>query len=67
MMVAFLIDQIQEAACGLFNAALAYVTTRRTLWERVRAFFVIVFVKKWSDLFKAIVRAKGFVLAFDSS
>ena len=67
MMVAFLIDQIQETTCGLFNAALTYVTTRRTLWERIRAFFVIAFVKKWSDLFKAIVRAKGFVLTIDSS
>jgi hypothetical protein len=67
MMAAFLIDQIQEAACGLFNAALAYVKTRRTLWERLRAFFTIVFVKSWSDLFKAIGKAMGLVLTIDSS
>lgn len=67
MMAAFLVDQIQEAACGLFNAALAYVITRRTLWEKLRAFFMIVFVKKWSDLFKAIAQAKGMVLTIDSS
>ena len=54
MVLAFFIDQIQEAACGLFQAALKKVATRRTLWEKVRSYFHTYFVKSWEDLFTAI-------------
>ncbi|MBS0627634.1 MAG: transposase [Verrucomicrobia bacterium] len=51
MMLAFLIDQIQEAACGLFQAALIGMKSRRALWERMRGFFQMYLIKSWSDLF----------------
>jgi len=54
MMLAFLVDQIQEAACGLFQAALAHLGSRRTLWERIRGLFYLYFINTWEDIFLAL-------------
>jgi len=54
MMMAFLIDQIQEAACGLFQAALKTMKTRRTFWERLKSFFHLFRIETWADVFTAI-------------
>jgi hypothetical protein len=55
MMLAFLIDQVQEAACGMFQAALkASRSKKRKLWERMRHFFYICFVPSWKDLFESL-------------
>ena len=54
MMIAFLVDQIQEAACGLFQAALKHLGARRTLWERIRGLFYLYFINTWEDVFLAL-------------
>ena len=54
MMLAFLIDQIQEAACGLFQAALKSMKRKQRLWERIRSFFTLYLINSWSALFEAI-------------
>jgi hypothetical protein len=54
MMLAFLIDQVQEATCGLFQKALEHKRTRRAFWEAMRAFFYTYFVGSWQDLFAAM-------------
>jgi len=54
MMLAFLIDQVQEAACGLFQKAMEHKKTRRAFWEAMRAFFYTYFVDSWQDLFAAM-------------
>ena len=36
MMLAFLVDQIQQLCCPLFNAAWEKCVSKRSLWERVR-------------------------------
>ena len=56
MMLAFLIDQIQEASCGLFQAALKKQFTRRALWEKLRSFFSLYLIKSWTDLWMAMGR-----------
>ena len=56
MMIAFLIDQIQEASCGLFQAALKKQFTRRALWEKLRSFFYLYFIESWVDLWGAMGR-----------
>lgn len=67
MMFAFLIDQIQEAACGLFQAALQAKGSRRALWERMRNYFFTYFIDSWADLFTAISKAIGTRLVVDTS
>jgi hypothetical protein len=54
MMLAFLIDQVQEATCGLFQKAMEHKRTRRAFWEAMRAFFYTYFVGSWQDLFAAM-------------
>ena len=59
MLLAFLIDQIQEAACGLFQAALQKKISRRGLWESLRNYFYTYFINSWEDLFTAIGQEIG--------
>lgn len=61
MMLAFLLDQVQEAACGLFQAAMTAMLTRRAFWERMRSFFHIYLIHSWSDLFTAMSRRTSFL------
>lgn len=39
MMLAFLVDQVQQLCCPLFQAAKAKYNNMRYLWERIRGFF----------------------------
>lgn len=55
MMLAFLVDQIQEAACLLFQAALAKVGSKIRLWEKMRAYFLSIAFDTMEMLYKAIV------------
>jgi hypothetical protein len=55
MMLAFLVDQIQEAACLLFQAALAKVGSKIRLWEKMRAYFLSIHFDTMEMLYKAIV------------
>jgi hypothetical protein len=54
MMLAFLIDQVQEATCGMFQRAMGHKKTRRIFWEEMRAFFYTYFIDSWQDLFTAL-------------
>jgi len=54
MMLAFLIDQVQEATRGLFQKAMGHKKTRRAFWEAMRAFFYTYFVESWEDLLTAM-------------
>jgi hypothetical protein len=69
MMLAFLIDQVQEAACGLFQAALAGMESKRALWERLRSFFQLYQISSWEHIFIAMshrLTFKGTALPLDT-
>jgi hypothetical protein len=55
MMLAFLVDQLQEAACRLFQAALATVGSKIRLWEKLRAYFLVLPFDTMERLYQAIV------------
>jgi hypothetical protein len=67
MMLAFLIDQIQEAACGLFQAAHQKVVSRRALWDRMKCYFFSCFIDSWDDLFVAIHLELGAALPINTA
>jgi hypothetical protein len=70
MMLAFLVDQIQEAACLLFQAALAKVGSKIRLWEKMRAYFLAIDFDTMEMLYKAIVygyRIEKIVIFDDSA
>ena len=59
MMLAFLIDQIQEIACTLFQEAKKKAGTYRSLWERMRVILEYVSVFSWELLYRLIARKQS--------
>jgi len=55
MMLAFLVDQVQQLACALFQAVLDKKGSRKRLWEHMRALFKTLEFKSMEQLFKAIL------------
>lgn len=48
----FLIDQIQELCCPLFQKALTYHKRKSYLWEGVRTFFKMIWFNDWRTLWE---------------
>jgi hypothetical protein len=55
MMLHFLIDQVQELACPLFQAARRRYSSRRQFWELLRAYWFTQILSSWEELFKLIL------------
>jgi hypothetical protein len=51
MMLAFLVDQVQQLCCPLFQAAWAKWGSKRLLWEKMRAFFYAYALESMRHLF----------------
>ena len=58
MMLAFAVDQAQQLACQLFQAAWAKVGSKRFLWERMRSLFYEIPMGSMTAIWRAI--AYGF-------
>ncbi|MEP6093808.1 MAG: transposase [Erythrobacter sp.] len=56
--LAFLVDQIQEACCGLFNAAMKRVRRRVRLWESLRSHLRHFEFASFADLYTAIATGR---------
>ena len=56
MLLAFMVDQIQELSCPLFQAALEKLGRRSYLWERIRSAFFVTIIKSWEALYLYIAR-----------
>ncbi len=54
MMLAFLIDQIQEICCTLYNKCRAFCHTYRGLWEEMRTLFRRVTMNDWESFYLII-------------
>ena len=54
MLLAFLIDQIEMRCCKLFGAALEKTGRLKYLREKVRSFFLSVFIPSWKALYQSI-------------
>jgi hypothetical protein len=59
MMLAFLVDQVQEASCRLFQAARDRFHARIVLWEKLRALFTDFDIPDWRTLWAALIRGHG--------
>ena len=53
MMLAFLVDQIQQLCCPLFQAVWAKMGSKRRLWEQMRALFYDYALESMQHLFEA--------------
>ena len=54
MMLAFLIDQIQQRCCKLFQQAQTKAKRPIYFWEKVRALFLDYFLKDWETLYDRV-------------
>jgi len=55
MMLAFLVDQTQQAACQLFQAVLRKSGSRRALWENMRSLFHTLPFDSMESIYRAIL------------
>ncbi len=57
-MLAFLVDQIQQLCCPLFNAIWEKCKTKRSLWEKIRFQFHGFLIESMEDLYRSILHHK---------
>lgn len=65
MMLAFLVDQIQQLACLLFQAVLQKEGSRKSLWEHMRSLFYTLDFDCMEDIWRALFygyKIEGFVI-----
>lgn len=55
MMLMFLLDQVQEACCLLFQAARNRFHSRTSVWERLRGLFANYFIESWEDVWLSMI------------
>jgi hypothetical protein len=67
MMLAFLIDQVQQLCCGLYQTALQTVGTKSRLWRKIRSRFDLFFVPSWEALSRAVILPISSELIYDTS
>jgi DDE family transposase len=56
MMLAFLVDQVQQLCCPLFQAAWSKMKTKCHLWEEVRHHFRTLLFDSMAELLTALIR-----------
>src|SRR5271157_5192964 len=56
MMLAFLVDQVQQLCCPLFQAAWHKMKTKCHLWEELRNHFRTLLFDSMADLLTALIR-----------
>ena len=59
IMLAFLIDQVQEYGCALFQAARQRFRSRTSLWIKIKGLFTEFFIESWEVLWRAIIYGHG--------
>lgn len=55
MMLAFLVDQVQQKLCPLFRGAWEECKSKRLLWEKMRAYFSTLIFSSMKEILEAIL------------
>jgi hypothetical protein len=69
MMLTFLVDQVQQACCPLFQAVWKKLGTKRAVWDHLRSHFRHFIFQSMKHLYEVILAGTGKVAApgFDTS
>lgn len=59
MFLAFLIDQVQQRCCGLFQEALQRAKRKIRFWEKLRMYVLEFHVDSWAGLLSAMGKRRG--------
>lgn len=60
MMLAFMIDQLQELCCSQFIKALAKSGSKKSLWETMSGLFKLCYIDSWFTLFDSIISSEKY-------
>ena len=55
MMLAFLVDQVQQLCCPLFQAVWKKLGSKRALWEKLRSHFYHFRIRSMRQLYEAML------------
>ena len=55
MMLAFLVDQVQQRCCALFKAVHTKLKSKRSLWDKIRCHFYTLTYRSMQHLYEAIL------------
>jgi len=55
MFLAFLVDQIQEISCLSFRKLVKYLSTRSSIWEKLKGCLELEKIADWDDFYKRII------------
>ena len=58
MMLAFLVDQVQEICCSLFQRCRKFAGTYRYLWETMRTLFHYIRLVDWENFYLMLAKQK---------
>nr|VFJ59804.1 MAG: hypothetical protein BECKDK2373B_GA0170837_108614 [Candidatus Kentron sp. DK] len=68
MMLAFLIDQIQQGCCRLFQAALTAAERKIYFWRKLRSRFDMCLISSWEALYRSFIHPPPPIkLGYDTS
>ena len=67
MMLAFLIDQIQQLCCPEFKKALKKCIRKKYLWSKIKEWFLTFFIDSWEAFFKAIAEPPEFKISINTT
>ena len=68
MMLAFLIDQIQQHCCGLFQRGVAKMGSKTRFWCKLRERFNSFLIHDWETLYGSLAyKLKPTTIAIDTS
>lgn len=56
MFLAFMIDQLEESFCELFQAARTIKRTKYSLWEKIRSLFDMFNIDNWTELILGVMK-----------
>jgi hypothetical protein len=59
MMLAFLLDQIQEVCCALYKKCRKHLRTYRDLWENMRVLFQRINLSNWENFYLILAEEKS--------
>jgi hypothetical protein len=67
MMLAFVIDQIQQRCCRLFQAAGTAAKSKTRLWRTLRNRFDLCLIPSWEALYQSIIHPPQIALGYNTS
>lgn len=69
MFLAFLVDQVQQLSCPLFDKAMSQFNTKRAYWHHLRCCFESFALTTWIGLYQAIIdgQTRNQPIRFNSS